>query len=81
MQKRVDNLLGQSGRTLVDIYSKFGEDGSRNSIIANALYMQGLICLAQGDPVSARKPRSRSLELDKSGVWARYFLEKATKAK
>ncbi|MBQ4306514.1 MAG: DUF5107 domain-containing protein [Bacteroidales bacterium] len=81
MQKRVDNLLGQSGRTLVDIYSKFGEDGSRNSIIANALYMQGLICLAQGDPVSARKPLSRSLELDKSGVWARYFLEKATKAK
>lgn len=75
LQEYVDRQLAQSGVTsVVDIYSKFGEDGSRSTITARNIYIQGLVNLAQGDKAEARKNFTRSLEINPSNVWAKYFL-------
>ena len=75
LQDYVDEQLRQSGATsVIDIYSKFGEDGSSNAIRARNIYLQGLANLARGDKASARDNFSRSLDVDPSNVWAKYFL-------
>ena len=73
MQRTLDAQNAATG-TVVDIYSKFGEDGSSNAITARNIYTQGLIFLARGDKASAAKYFTRSLELSPSNVWAKYFL-------
>ena len=75
LQDYVDEQLRQSGATsVIDIYSKFGEDGSSNAIRARNIYLQGLANLARGDKASARDNFCRSLDVDPSNVWAKYFL-------
>jgi|GEM_PF-5218639 len=59
--------------TVVDIYSKFGEDGSSDTIKARNLYLQGLINLAEGDKASANRLFTESLGIDPSNIWAKYF--------
>ena len=73
MQQTLDAQSAATG-TVVDIYSKFGEDGTSNAINARNIYTQGLIYLARGDKASAAKYLTRSLELSPSNVWAKYFL-------
>ena len=59
--------------TVVDIYSKFGEDGSSNTIKARNLYLQGLVNIVNGDKASAHRLFTESLEIDPSNIWAKYF--------
>lgn len=58
----------------VDIYSKFGEEGSSKTIQARSLYVNGLLELAEGNRGAAFMDFSESLEADPSNVWAKYFL-------
>ena len=74
VQKYLDEQFAESGTTVVDIYSKFGEDGSNNVINARNLYVQGLVKLAQGDAAGARGFFAESLQLNPSNVWAKYYL-------
>ena len=78
VQKYLDEQFAESGTTVVDIYSKFGEDGSNNVINARNLYVQGLVKLAQGDAAGARGFFAESLQLNPSNVWAKYYLNTKT---
>ena len=60
--------------TVVDIYSKFGEDGSSDAIKATNFYIRGLIHLANADTPSAREAFTNSLKLNPSDIWAKYYL-------
>lgn len=62
-----------SATTVVDIYSKFGEDGSSNVIKARNLYLQGLVHLASGDRQKAHQCFCESLDLNQASVWTKYF--------
>lgn len=72
MQAYVDEQ-NSNKTTVVDIYSKFGEDGSSDTIKARTLYIQGLVYLAQGDKSSASKCFAESLEINPTSVWTKYF--------
>ena len=75
MQDYVDQQLAQSGATsVVDIYSKFGEDGTRDAITARNIYVQGLVYLANGDKAKAKECFNNSLAIVPSNVWAKYYL-------
>ncbi|MDR1602712.1 MAG: DUF5107 domain-containing protein, partial [Tannerella sp.] len=52
-QKYVDEQLQSS--SLIDEYSKFGEDGSQSQRLAQLFYLQGLIHYAKGDKVNANE--------------------------
>lgn len=73
MEEYVSGQLASKG-TVVDIYSKFGEDGSSASIKARALYVQGLLGLARGEKTEAKASFEESLQLNPSSVWAKYYL-------
>lgn len=72
MQAYVDEQ-NAAKTTNVDIYSKFGEDGSSDTIKARNLYIQGLVRLAQGDKASASRYFTESLEINPTSVWTKYF--------
>ena len=72
MQAYVDEQ-NAAKTTNVDIYSKFGEDGSSDTIKARNLYIQGLVHLAQGDKASASRYFTESLEINPTSVWTKYF--------
>lgn len=75
LQEYVDAQLAQSGATsVVDIYSKFGEDGSKDTITARNIYIQGLVYLAKGDKTNAKDCFNKSLSIYPSNVWAKYYL-------
>ena len=74
MQQFVDKQLAKKGSTVVDIYSKFGEDGSSDAIKATNFYIRGLIHLANADTPSAREAFTNSLKLNPSDIWAKYYL-------
>lgn len=75
MQEYVDQQLAKSGAaSVVDIYSKFGEDGSKDAIMARNIYVQGLVHLANGDKAKAKDCFSRSLAIVPSNVWAKHYL-------
>lgn len=74
MQAEVDGQLERSGSgQVVDIYSKFGEDGDSDAVNARILYLQGLIHMAEGENQAARDCFSASLERNPSNVWAKYY--------
>lgn len=74
LQEYVNEQLVQSGAaSVVDIYSKFGEDGSSASINARNVYIQGLMYLAQEDRKLAGDCFARSLEMYPQNVWAKYY--------
>ena len=74
--KRMQDYLDKQNTettTVVDIYSKFGEDGTSDAIKARNLYLQGLVDIVKGDNASAHRILSESLEIDPSNIWAKYF--------
>ena len=74
LKKIQDHIDSQntSATTVVDIYSKFGEDGSSNVIKARNLYLQGLVH-ASGDRQKAHQYFCESLDLNQASVWTKYF--------
>jgi tetratricopeptide (TPR) repeat protein len=75
VQQKLDDLNKAGSAAAVDIYSKFGEDGSSDVVKARNIYVQGLVCLAEGRKSEAHEYFAKSLELDSSNVWASYFLK------
>ena len=73
LQQYVDDQNAQDGNTVVDIYSKFGEDGSSDAIKASTMYIQGLVNLANGKKAEAKENFASSLKLNPSNVWAKYY--------
>ncbi|MFA6326771.1 MAG: tetratricopeptide repeat protein, partial [Bacteroidales bacterium] len=73
MQKDID-AQNATDNTVVDIYSKFGEDGSGATIKARTIYIQGLVYLAKGDKNKAKDSFISSLEINPTSVWTKYFL-------
>ncbi len=73
MQKDID-AQNAATNTVVDIYSKFGEDGSSATIKARTIYIQGLVYLAKGDKNKAKDCFMNSLEIYPTSVWTKYFL-------
>lgn len=65
--------------TAVDVYSKFGEDGSTVSLEARNLYVKGLAMLASGDKIKAGEYLAKSVKLNPSDVWAQYYLKTTSK--
>lgn len=74
VEAQINEQLASTAVTTVDIYSKFGEDGSGDFIKAQRLYIKGLVKLAQGNKSEARSLFSESLELNPSNVWGKHFL-------
>lgn len=75
LQNYVNSQLAESGvSSVVDIYSKFGEDGTTSTINARNVYIQGLTYLAEGDEKQARTCFTQSLEMYPQNVWAKYYL-------
>lgn len=77
LRESVGDRMNAEGGTTVDIYSKFGEDGSSSAIRARQLYVLGLADLASGDKAAARRNFSESLNLAPSSVWTRYYMEES----
>ncbi len=71
---KITAALADQGGTTVDIYSKFGEDGTADTITANRLYVKGLVKMAEGNKTEAKKLIQQSLEINPSNVWAKYYL-------
>ena len=74
MEESAQKLLSSASNTVVDIYSKFGEDGTSNAIKARANYIAGLAALARGNKAEAKKDFDASLKLNPSSNWAKYYL-------
>jgi tetratricopeptide (TPR) repeat protein len=60
--------------SLVDEYSKFGEDGSRSERLANLHYLHGLVLLAEGNRAEAREAFTLSLRMNRNLIWAKQLL-------
>jgi len=73
MQEYVDRQNVDKS-AVVDIYSKFGEDGTGDAIKARNIYLQGLVFLAEGKTDKAKESFRKSLEINPSSVWTKYFL-------
>lgn len=71
-----DAQLNSTAPTTVDIYSKFGEDGSGDAIKAQNLYLKGLAKFAQGNKAEAKTLFTQSLEFAPSSVWCKHYLTK-----
>ncbi|MDR1454982.1 MAG: DUF5107 domain-containing protein [Tannerella sp.] len=73
-RKYADEQL-QSG-SLVDEYSKFGEDGSQSQRLAQIFYLQGLIHYAEGDKTRANESFGNALKASRNMIWPRQLMEK-----
>jgi tetratricopeptide (TPR) repeat protein len=65
-----------SSQTLIDEYSKFGEDGSRSERLASLHYLNGLVFLAQGDEAQAHESFRLALRMNQNLIWPKQFLAK-----
>lgn len=72
LNSSLENII--EGKSKVDAYSKFGEDGSNKGRIAQAYYLRGLIQKLSGDGASANEDLRKSMDL-KPSAWAKLFLD------
>ena len=72
MEEEVDNRL--AGQVSVDIYSKFGEDGSNQQLLANLYYLKGLLLSADGNASEAESSLRKAIDLTPNLIWAQLFL-------
>ena len=73
-RKYVDEQL--QSRSLIDEYSKFGEDGSPSQRLAQLFYLQGLIRYAEGDTARADEAFSNAVKANLNMIWPRQFIGK-----
>lgn len=63
-----------NSQTVIDEYSKFGEDGSRAERLANLHYMNGLVFWYEGDPTKAREEFQTSIKMNQNMIWPKVFM-------
>ncbi|MDR1585048.1 MAG: tetratricopeptide repeat protein, partial [Prevotellaceae bacterium] len=64
-----------NGSSILDEYSKFGEDGTHSEQLARLLYLKGLVCYAQNDVEQAGELFKQALEANPGLIWAKQFME------
>lgn len=72
LNNRLESII--EGKSKVDAYSKFGEDGSNKERVAQAYYLRGLIEKLSGNVLSANTDFKKSMEM-KPSAWAQLFLD------
>ncbi|MDR0431266.1 MAG: DUF5107 domain-containing protein [Tannerellaceae bacterium] len=72
LKKEVGEQLGS--QTIIDEYSKFGEDGSRAERLANLHYMSGLVSWYEGNMPEAKKEFQTALRMNQNLIWPKVFL-------
>ncbi|MDR3141302.1 MAG: DUF5107 domain-containing protein [Tannerellaceae bacterium] len=61
--------------TVIDEYSKFGEDGSRAERLANLNYLDGLVYWYEGDQTKAKEQFRKALQMNQNMIWPKQFLD------
>ena len=74
MKKEVERQLNSA--SLIDEYSKFGEDGSDSDRLAHLSYLQGLIAYAEGDTGLTKTLLQKALLINSGMIWPKLFLER-----
>jgi len=62
-----------AGQVAVDAYSKFGEDGTSNDLLANLYYLKGLGLVNDGNEAEGKNLFKKALELKPNLLWAKVF--------
>ncbi|GHT12483.1 hypothetical protein FACS189426_15940 [Bacteroidia bacterium] len=62
--------------SVIDEFSKFGEDGTRSERLANLHYLNGLVYLYEGNASQARTEFTQALQMNKNLIWPKQFLNK-----
>ncbi len=62
-----------SSNSLIDEYSKFGEDGSQSQRLAQVFYLSGLTYYAQGDRSKAAEEFDKALKANRNLIWPKQF--------
>ncbi|MGV8096743.1 MAG: DUF5107 domain-containing protein [Mangrovibacterium sp.] len=70
-KKYVANQL--ASKSLIDEYSKFGEDGTQSQRLAQVYYINGLIYYAQGDKAKSSEEFAKALDADQNMIWPKQF--------
>jgi tetratricopeptide (TPR) repeat protein len=73
-QQYVDEQM--QSNSLIDEYSKFGEDGSQSQRLAQLFYLQGLIHYARGDSARADEQFAKALRAGPHMIWAKQLLNR-----
>jgi tetratricopeptide (TPR) repeat protein len=73
-RKYVDEQLQSS--SMIDEYSKFGEDGSQSQRLAQLFYLQGLIHYAKGDNIRANEAFTNALKANRNMIWPKQLISK-----
>ena len=73
MKAEVEKQL--SSASLIDEYSKFGEDGTGSDRLANLSYLQGLIAYAEEDNNAAKTFIQKAISINPGMIWPKQFLE------
>jgi tetratricopeptide (TPR) repeat protein len=64
-----------SGGLGTDFFAKFGEGLTRNEILAEGYFLQGLGYLGKDDQLSATANFKKSLDYNAAFIWAAYYLD------
>ncbi len=70
-KKYVDEQLNSS--SLIDEYSKFGEDGSHSQRLGQLFYLNGLVYYAQGNKIKANEEFAKAMKANQNLIWPKQF--------
>jgi tetratricopeptide (TPR) repeat protein len=62
-----------ASKSLIDEFSKFGEDGSQSQRLAQLFYLNGLVYYAQGDKAKAGEEFAKALKANQNMIWPKQF--------
>ena len=71
-KKYVEEQL--SSKSLIDIYSKFGEDGTQSQLLAQLFYLNGLAFRAQGNHAKATEEFTKAMKANQNMIWPKLFI-------
>ena len=62
-----------SSRSLIDEFSKFGEDGTPSQRLSQIFYLNGLASYAQGDKTKANEEFAKAIRANRNMIWPKLF--------
>lgn len=74
LKNGVDEQLNSP--TIINEYSKFGEDGSRAERLANLHYLNGLVFWYEGDKTKAKEEFGKASGMNQNMIWPKIFLNR-----
>jgi tetratricopeptide (TPR) repeat protein len=70
-KKYIDDQF--TNKSLIDEYSKFGEDGTQSQRLAQLFYLNGLVYYAQGNKVKADEEFAKAVKANQNMIWPKQF--------